>query len=120
MKATRLGNIIFEYPQEVQIASTVMEDRSKSAAGTDIVYMSRDLTPSIVLASALDDWLNIQNIADVGALSEEIRSTPLTLYYEDGSTDIVLFDHTKPPVFTEILEGSCFYYGTISLARVTN
>ena len=115
MKATQLGTVVFEYPQEVLEACSVMEERVKSAAGTDKVYMAKDYTPNITLSSAEDDWLSLQNITDISVMCEEMRETPITLYYEDGSTKEVLFNHTQPPSFTEIAPGVCFYYGTINL-----
>ena len=117
MKATKLDTVVFEYPQEVLRECHVMESRRKSAAGTDIVSMAMNYTPTITLSSAEDDWLSLQNITDIQALCGEIRDTPLTLFYDDGSSEEVLFDHTKPPTFNEIMTGTCFYYGTVTFSK---
>ena len=117
MKATQIDSIIFEYPQEVLRECPVMEERKKSASGTDIIYAAMNHNPTITLSSAEDDWLSLQNISDIQDLCSVIHTTPLTIYYDDGTNEEVVFDHTKPPSFTEIMTGVCFYYGTINLSK---
>ena len=117
MKAKQLGTVVFMYPQEMQQECTVMGDKVISAAGTAISYDARLYNPEITLASAADDWLNAQNIADIGNMCASIGTTYI-LTLEDDSTKEVYFDHSRDTVFTEIQDGVCFYYGSIALLEI--
>lgn len=116
MKAKQLGNVVFLYPQEVIRECSVAGDKRRSAAGTDIAFSARVYTPEITLVSAEDDWMDAQNIADISLMCEQI-GTIYTLVYEDDSTEEVRFDHSRKTSFSEIMTGTCFYYGNISLAK---
>ncbi len=117
MKAVQLGNVVFEYPQEVLRACSVMSEKFKSAAGTSIVYEAKDYNPEMTISSAPDDWLSLENITELQAMCEEMGQS-YTLRYEDGSSEEVRFDHTRQMTFSEILLGTCFYYGSIPLEKI--
>ena len=117
MKAKQLGAVVFEYPQEVVRECFVKGEKRVSAAGTKIVYESPMYSPDITLASATDDWLSLNNVNDLTAMCGQINTT-FTLTYEDNSTEEVVFDHSKTISFNEIKEGSCFFYGNVSLIKI--
>ena len=117
MKATQLGSVIFEYPQEVLRASSIMSEKVKSADGVTIAFEAWDYTPEIMISSAEDDWLSQQNVTELQTMFEQMGTTH-TIYYENGTTEEVRFDHTKQISFTEILYGTCIYYGNIPLEKI--
>ena len=116
MKATQLGNVVFEYPQEVLAPCSIMSEKVKSADGVSIIWEARDNTPERTISSAPDDWLSLDNITALQQMCEQI-DVAYTLHYEDGSSEEVRFDHTREMSFTEVLYGTCFYYGNIPLEK---
>lgn len=119
-KAIKIGGLYLTYPLEVSSemeSNNYISQKNLATDGSTIIFAQPkdDLSLEVTLSSGKFGW---QEDSVRTALMGMVGTTPVTVLYDDGTSDSYVFDHTKVPMrFTELYSGSCYFSVEIKLLK---